>query len=84
MGITEENLKNYLRDEQYVEIEAIDASTLLFSSGIVDSFALVEMMTFIEDRAGIRIEPADVTLENMDSIELILTFIGRCVSEQNA
>ena len=83
MGITEEDLKNYLRDEQYVEIEAIDASTLLFSSGIVDSFALVEMMTFIEDRAGIRIEPADVTLENMDSIELILTFIGRCISEQN-
>jgi acyl carrier protein len=80
--IKQEDLLSYLRDEQYVEIEGIDGATPLFSSGLIDSFALVEMMTFIEDKAGVRVEPADITLENVDTIQLILQFVERMAAEQ--
>ena len=77
MSLTEEDLLKYLRDNQYVDTDGIDRSTLIFSSGIIDSFALIELMTFIEDRTGVAVEAADITLENLDSIERILSFVER-------
>jgi len=77
MSLTEDDLRMYLRENQYVDTDGIDQSTLLFSSGIIDSFALIELMTFIEDRTGVAFDAADVTLENLDSIELILAFVER-------
>ena len=77
MSLTEEDLLKYLRDNQYVDTDGIDRSTLIFSSGIIDSFALIELMTFIEDRTGVALGAADITLENLDSIERILSFVER-------
>ena len=81
MNLSEEDLLTFLREEQYVDTDGIDRSTLLFSSGIVDSFALVELMTYIMDRTGIEFEAADVTLENLDSIEMILGFVANRAGE---
>lgn len=81
MNLTEEDLWVFLREVQYVDTDGIDRTTLLFSSGIVDSFALVEMMTFIHERTGIEFEAADVTLENLDSVEMILDFVSERARE---
>ena len=50
---------------------------LLFSSGIVDSFAPITLMTFLESQCGFRIGPMEVTLENFDSVDCILQFAER-------
>jgi len=47
----------------------------LFSSGIIDSFSLVSLMAFIEDKGNLRINPSEVTIDNLDSIERILKFV---------
>jgi acyl carrier protein len=75
MRITEQDLLAYLRDEIGVETDGIDRTTPLVSSGIVDSFSLVEFVTFIENKAGIQFSPADATIENLDSIDRILGLI---------
>ena len=41
---------------------------------------MVNLIMFIEDIAGVRVHPADVTLDNFDSIDRILAFVEtRCV-----
>ena len=77
MSLGAQDILDYLRDQQFVDIDGLDAVSPLFSSGIVDSFSLIELMTFIEDRSGVRFEPADVTIENIDTVECILALVSR-------
>jgi len=74
--ITPETIKEFLRDDLAIETDELSDNALLFSSGLVDSFALVSLMTFLEDEGGIRISAADVNLDNMDSIERIVKFVS--------
>jgi acyl carrier protein len=76
MKLTQQDLLDYLRDEQYVDVSTIDAKTLLFTEGLLDSMALVEMMTFIMNRTGIEFDASEVTLENLDSVERVLRFVA--------
>ncbi|MCA8926988.1 MAG: acyl carrier protein [Alphaproteobacteria bacterium] len=80
MAITEESLKAVLEDDMGIDVTDIGPQTLLFSTGIIDSFALVTLMTYLEKEGKFRVDPADVNLENMDSIERILTYVERATS----
>lgn len=55
---------------------SFDRSTPLFSSGMLDSFTMVDLIMFIERSAGVRLDPSDVTLDNLDTIERILAFVN--------
>lgn len=75
--IDKDVLLDFLDDELGVDLDEIEPDTALFSSGIVDSFALVTLMMHLERIGGFRINPSDVTLENLDSINSILAFVRR-------
>ena len=47
----------------------------LFSSGVLDSFSMVQLVLFVEETAGLRLNPDDVTLDNFDTIECIMRFL---------
>jgi acyl carrier protein len=81
MKLTDQDLLAYLRDEIGVETDGIDRATPLVTSGIIDSFSLVEFVAFIEHRAGIRFGAADATIENLDSIDRILSLVERAASD---
>lgn len=81
MALTEDNLYTYLRDQLGVETDGITAETPLFSAGLVDSFSLVSLITFIEKEEKIRVNPMEVALDNLDSVERILHFVERKKSE---
>lgn len=70
-------LVDLLETELGVDMEDIDDDTALFSSGIVDSFALVTLMMRLEKQGGFRINPADVTLDNLDTLGRILAYCDR-------
>lgn len=72
-----EDLIDFLRTDLGVETAGLDADTPLFSSQLVDSFALVTLMMFLEREAGIRIAPGDVTLDNMDTVARMLAYVAR-------
>ena len=42
---------------------AVEADSPLFSSGLLDSFHLLELLLFIEDRFGVKITPQDIRPE---------------------
>jgi len=73
--IAENEIKAFLEEELAVDVENLEADAPLFSSGIVDSFALVSLMTFLEDEGDIRVSPSEVNLDNMDSISRILNYL---------
>jgi acyl carrier protein len=75
MTLNHEHLRRYLYEKQGLEPEDFDNDTLLFSSGLIDSFSMVGLIMFIEDTAGLRVHPVDVTLDNFDSINRILAFV---------
>lgn len=74
MALTSASIIEFLEFDLGIDISDVTPETLIFSSGIIDSFALVTLLTFIETEEDIRIAPGDVTLQNLDSIERILRF----------
>lgn len=70
-------LLDFLENELGVDISEVNPDTPLFSSGLVDSFALVTLMMHLEKLGGFRINPTDVTLDNLDSIDRIIAFTAR-------
>lgn len=75
--LTSDSLLSFLEEDLGVEVAEVDSDTPLFSSQLVDSFALVTLMMFLEREAGIRIAPADVNLDNMDTIGRMLAYVDR-------
>lgn len=57
--------------------EHISDASPLFSSGMLDSFNLIELVAFIEATSGARVRTIDINLENFDSIEKIATYLAR-------
>ncbi len=49
----------------------------LISSGLIDSFALVELSTFIEEELGVTIPNPEMTAANFDSVALAAKTVAR-------
>lgn len=47
----------------------------LFSSGVLDSFALVDFVALIEDECGIKIPDSDVNPGNFQTIETVERYV---------
>ena len=59
-----------------------DAGTLqndtsFLSGGIIDSTGMLEMIMFLENTYDIKIDPAEMIPDNLDSIDRIVQFLGR-------
>jgi acyl carrier protein len=74
-GIDKNDVLQILESSLYLDVSAIEETTPLFSSGLIDSFSLATLIVEIETRAGFRMEPLDITLENLDTIERLLRFL---------
>ncbi len=80
MPLTKEMLFNWLVENVYAERDELNEESPLYSSGLLDSFSLMDLVLFIEKNAGIKIGVSDLTLENMDQVSRILTFVQRKLS----
>jgi acyl carrier protein len=54
---------------------ADDAS--LLDQGIVDSTGVLEVITFLETEFAIKVEDAEMTPDNLDSISNLVAFVAR-------
>ena len=77
MAVDRTSLRTFLQTELGVDLAGVEDDTPLFSTGLIDSFALVSLLTFLEESAGVRADPADVNLENLDTIARILAYVAR-------
>ena len=56
---------------------ALGPDDRLFSSGIVDSFGVLELIAFLEDTFGVTIDTARHELIEFDSVNLIVALVER-------
>lgn len=52
----------------------------IFSSGLLDSFSVVQLMRWLEDEYKIKIEVSDVTLADFDTVRKIETLVDRLLT----
>ncbi|HET8568510.1 MAG TPA: acyl carrier protein [Candidatus Limnocylindria bacterium] len=57
--------------------EELGADTSLFRTGIVDSFGLLSLVTFLEQEYGISVRDEEMVPENFDSVATIAAFVAR-------
>ena len=73
MSLSAQHLIDFLRESR--KLENVHEEMALFSDGTIDSVGMIDLIAFIEDETGIEVGQADVTLDNFDSIALILAYV---------
>lgn len=69
-----EQLLHLIRTELHID-EPIEAKTPLISSGIIDSFDVVALLSVIERHYGVEIHPESIDVESFDTPAHILNRI---------
>lgn len=79
MDQMQEAILSYIRDE-YLEDDddEVDLETPLISGGIVDSFSMVSLKRFLENKYQIGIPDDKATPENFNTVNKICGLINEC------
>ena len=67
-------VKNFVFDDQN---KNIDENLSLYEKGIIDSTGVLELVDFLEEKFGIKIEDEELVPDNLDSIKKIFNFVQR-------
>ena len=71
-----DTIRKLLKDTLRVDTTNLGDADPLFSAGLIDSFALLELITVLESTFGIRISAEQATIDNLDSIEGMAKLVG--------
>ena len=75
MALGKKLLLDFMEEKLGVDTTDVDEDTPLFSSGIIDSASMVDLIVFVESEANVQFGPDDVSLDHLDSISRILSFV---------
>lgn len=76
MALDTPSILKFLEDQLGVDTDDIAEDTPLFSAGIIDSAGMLDLLLFVETEGGVQFTPDDITLDNLDSVRLILDFVA--------
>lgn len=72
-----ETLANYIATEFLHDPDRVIApNEALISSGLVDSFNLVDLALFVEDRYGVRLDDSELSASIFDTIDQLADLIS--------
>jgi len=71
MNTVKDRIRSFLSGDLGIELSGIADDAALFTSGTIDSFALLELMAFMEQEFGVKIEIADMSIEQLDTIDAL-------------
>lgn len=69
MSDQKEAIRKILHDSLRIDTSKLADTDGIFSAGLIDSFALLELITVLESQFNIRINAADATIDNLDTID---------------
>ena len=76
-----ELIRKYVINEYLEEGEEITYDTPLISSGYVDSFSMVSLLVFLENKFKIKIPPSKATPEAFDSVNKIVDLVNQFINK---
>ena len=56
---------------------ALKAEEKLFSTGLIDSMTIVEIIVLVEQFWNIEVDPTELSMDNFDSVAAITRYVGR-------
>jgi acyl carrier protein len=69
-------LKSYIAKEIMKQPNRdIDPDQALLTSGLIDSFHLVDLALFVEDQFGVHIDDAELNAQTFDTLNQLVAFI---------
>jgi acyl carrier protein len=71
---------NFLFDESNNVLGEVDS---LLETGVIDSTGVLELVAFIEETYGIKIDDEEIVPENLDSIANITLFVTQKLSQRS-
>ena len=71
-----EELITFIRDEVAVVDGEVAPDTDLLLSGLVDSLGVIRITQWIEDELDVDVPPGDVTLENFQTVDRIVSYVA--------
>jgi len=66
-----DRIRSFLSTDLGIDLSGVSDDAALFTSGTIDSFALLELMAFMEKEFGAKIEIADMSIEQLDTIDAL-------------
>ena len=73
-----EQVREFLVSNFYIaETNLLKVDTSLLDQGIIDSTGVLEVIGFIEETFGIKVDDSELLPENLDSIEGIAQYVIR-------
>ena len=75
MSDTKTQIKEFITTELGVSVDDLTDTTPLFTSGAIDSFAMIELLAFLEQTLGAQVDIADMNIEQLDTIESIASLV---------
>ena len=78
MDCTEDALRAFVttRFRASLGSKTLDTHTPLFSSGIIDSFGVLELIAFLDETFGVDIDPARHEIDEFDTLGKIQTLVN--------
>jgi acyl carrier protein len=75
----EDEIRQFLADIFFLgdDPSGIPGSKSLIEAGIIDSTGVMELVGFLEEQYGIRIEDDELLPENLDTVDNIVRFVTR-------
>ncbi len=77
MALTKSDLLKHLEDHARDDLSEVTEDTELFSTGLIDSFAMIDLLLFLEKHTGSKLGPEDMDVDKLDTIGRILSFVER-------
>ena len=83
-GIVDSLIAFITREILQDERTDLQASTLLLEEGLLDSFSVVNLLSFIESELGVKISLEDMTIERFENIDTLADFVIESALPQGA
>ncbi len=80
MNALTEALTSFIQDEIVIDDVIVEAETDLLLTGAVDSLGVIRITHWMEETAGVAVDPGDVTLENFQTVTKMAAYLDARVS----
>ncbi|MFV8781409.1 acyl carrier protein [Microbulbifer sp. SA54] len=70
-----EKIKNYIASDLGIDMSKTGYADPLFTSGLMDSFALIELLAFMEQELGAEVDVSEIYIDKIDSIDSLSALI---------
>ncbi len=79
-----ERLMSFINSEVSTAPTPIELETDLLLTGAVDSLGVVRITQWLEDECGLGVDPLDVTLENFQTVDRMVSYVKQKVETSGA